>query len=1612
MKVKNIPFKSIIDRSKDLYWSVDQSLRLIYANEAFSSALLALTGKIIQQGEIIVLEDQWNDLEKTWKEHYKKAFSGISFEIGEQYHSPITKETIFLSISFLPIPSEEGAIEMVMCHCKDVTTQKLSDEEARKMMDASLDVICTIDVSGNFKKVSGASLHLWGFTPVELQGKPYINLVYEEDIEKTNTVAESVMAGIDTTSFENRYIKKDGTIVPISWSARWDADSQIMYCIARNATEKIQKKEATRVVENRYKTLIQNGSDLIGLMDAKGNYLYVSPTSKTILGIDPKEFIGKSAFDFIHPDDKKEVYAQFIEILKGKTTKINPFRFQNKEGNWKWIETIATNMLNNPDIKGIIANSRDVTERVNQENKLKKSQEQYQMLFNRGPLPKWIYDVENFEILDANQSSLTQYGYSYSEFLSKTIYDLLPNSNSIGNATEKQKIVTVDEPISYGIELHQKKNGALVKMDIYGHPVTFEGKSAMLIVGNDVTEKEGLLEALNQSETKLKKATSIAHLGYWRLELDGQKLHWSDEVYKIWGQKKEDFAVDFQQFYETIYLEDRETFQQEQDAAFAGTKELNFEHRIILPDSSIRWVHQLARLIYVANGNPNIFEGTVQDITEQKIAALQLLKNEKRYRALIENSADAVVILDSFGKAKYASPSVTNVLGYSEEEALQLNLFELIHPKDIDGVSEKMTEVLSKPGVPVKGYTSRTKHKDGSWRWLEATITNMLHDPDIEGIIDNFRDITDQKKEEQHLKLLESVITHTNDSVIITEAEPFDKQGPRIIYVNEAFTRMTGYSLQEVIGKTPRILQGPKSDKAELKKLSQAIRNWEPCEITTINYKKNKDEFWINFAITPVADEKGWFTHWIAIEKDVTEKRKNAQLLQDATQIARVGSWEVIPGINKILWSDITYDIHELPTDVPLVLEKAIEYYREDFRELVSKNVQQCILSGNKMDFEAVLITQNKKERWVRVVGKGEFVNDQCIRIFGSIQDIHEKKGTELRFQNTADNIPGAIFQYQLFPDGKDRWMHLSKGALKLWELPIIENKDYGGLIWSQIEMGGDFDLVQSTLQKSAADLTRWQCQFRNRLPSGKIIWLEGIGAPRKLPDGSIIWDSLVFNITELKNSTENLLKAFVEKNKILESIGDAFFTMDRHFTVSYWNKAAEYLLDTPRENIIGKNLYEVFPDGLNANSYEIYKKVLQTGEPVTFEEYFGLWLEINAHPSDEGLSIFFRDITLRKETDLRILKANERFEKVVEATDDSIWDWEIINDVFYRSKGFVKLFGLKTTFILSEKDFWKDNFHPDDLSQIKESLQKALKDKTCTKWEQEYRIIYDEVTTKTVFDRGLIIRNEEGTPIRMVGAITDISYRKKHEEALLALNDSLKKYTSELEITNEQLEQFAFIASHDLQEPLRMISSFLNQLERKYAEKLDEKALQYIHFATDGAKRMRQIILDLLEYSRAGKFQEQQEELDLKLILEEYTILRRKMISDSEAIIQTDPLPIIKGYKAPLTQTLHCLLDNAIKYSKKGVTPIIKISFQSKANEWEVGIHDNGIGIDPKFFDKIFIIFQRLHNREEYEGTGIGLSIAKKHIETWGGRIWLISVPNIGSSFYFTLPRQISIKN
>lgn len=252
-----------------------------------------------------------------------------------------------------------------------------------------------------------------------------------------------------------------------------------------------------------------------------------------------------------------------------------------------------------------------------------------------------------------------------------------------------------------------------------------------------------------------------------------------------------------------------------------------------------------------------------------------------------------------------------------------------------------------------------------------------------------------------------------------------------------------------------------------------------------------------------------------------------------------------------------------------------------------------------------------------------------------------------------------------------------------------------------------------------------------------------------------------------------------------------------------------------------------------------------------------------------------------------------------------------------------------------------------------------------------------------------------------VIGYGIDITAIKSAE---LKLENTMNK----LRKTNEELEQFAYVASHDLQEPLRMVSSFLNLLEKKYSTELDDKAKSYINFAVDGAQRMRQIILDLLEFSRVGRTGEHQMELiDLNKVLQDIIQLHMKQIQDNCAEIKFQNLPIIKNYRIPLTQVIQNLISNGLKYRKEDVSPELEIVVSDKGNEWEFSFKDNGIGINPKYYDKIFVIFQRLHNKNNYSGTGIGLSVVKKTIESLGGKIWVESEEGIGSNFYFTIPKN-----
>jgi PAS domain S-box-containing protein len=259
-------------------------------------------------------------------------------------------------------------------------------------------------------------------------------------------------------------------------------------------------------------------------------------------------------------------------------------------------------------------------------------------------------------------------------------------------------------------------------------------------------------------------------------------------------------------------------------------------------------------------------------------------------------------------------------------------------------------------------------------------------------------------------------------------------------------------------------------------------------------------------------------------------------------------------------------------------------------------------------------------------------------------------------------------------------------------------------------------------------------------------------------------------------------------------------------------------------------------------------------------------------------------------------------------------------------------------------------------------------------------------------------ILNAKGETTHFLAVKEDITGRKQAEEILV-------RYAAELKNSNSELENFAYVASHDLQEPLRMVSSFLNLLEKRMGDELDETTKQYIHFATDGADRMKILINDLLLYSRVGTNKEKFSSVDLNEVMEYATRVLKENINKINAVLIVKPLPVITANKTLINQLFINLVNNSLKYHSE-IDPQIEVGCTEDVDKYTFYVKDNGIGISKEYFEKVFIIFQRLHTRKEYSGTGIGLAICKKIVETHHGKIWVTSEFGKGSTFYFSIPK------
>lgn len=641
-------------------------------------------------------------------------------------------------------------------------------------------------------------------------------------------------------------------------------------------------------------------------------------------------------------------------------------------------------------------------------------------------------------------------------------------------------------------------------------------------------------------------------------------------------------------------------------------------------------------------------------------------------------------------------------------------------------------------------------------------------------------------------------------------------------------------------------------------------------------------EKWIHEKGKLVKNKVGKPVSFEGTVQDITEAKLLKLSLEESNQrYEYVGKatldaiWDWDYSSNKIYWGEgfaaaFGYDRESISMKPDFWLENI----HPDEREIVNKGLLKAV-NGTDNSWSAEYRYQRFDKKYVYVYDRAVIIRDKegkAIRMVGAMRDISEMK----------------IMQQLL-----DKANRLAK--VGSWEIDVENSEVFWSPITKEIrETGPDYqptledgighfregysrETIAKRVKESIETGASWVEDLQFYTHKGNLKWIRTIGQSEFVNGKCVKIYGSFQDIDASKKAELEIRKLYEEKNTILESIGDAFFTVNKEWIVTYWNIHAEKMLQVGRGEIVGKNLWDIFSDSIGSISYEKYHEALRDNKKILFEDYYNplnKWFEISCYPSESGLSIYFKDISERK------------------------------------------------------------------ISQIR----------------------------------------------------------------LNELNANLEKTANDLAVSNAELEQFAYIASHDLQQPLRMVTGFLSLLEKKYVDLLDEQGKQYIHFAVDGAKRMRQMILNLLEFSRVGRFNDSMEEVDTHELVKNIETIYKKKIEDSGAVIIINPLPILKTYKSPMQQVLQNLVSNGLKYQKRGEKPVINISAIKKMSHWQFSIKDNGIGIDPGYFDRIFILFQRLHETEEYSGTGMGLAIVKKIIEAMGGEIWIESEKGKGSTFFFTI--------
>ncbi len=863
--------------------------------------------------------------------------------------------------------------------------------------------------------------------------------------------------------------------------------------------------------------------------------------------------------------------------------------------------------------------------------------------------------------------------------------------------------------------------------------------------------------------------------------------------------------------------------------------------------------------------------------------------------------------------------------------------------------------------------------------------------------------------------LYKNIFMNTQDAILIA-----DDDG-NYIDANPAAAKLFGYTIEELCTLNVGDITPEQNIEESLKLWKEFIKT-DSMEGEFEIRKKNGELRITHFrAIAKVIEGRH-----VSVMRDITERKTNELELTRSTEflnrtgaMARVGGWEVDLEKNTVYWTNATHIIHEVPLDYTPSMNEALDFFHGESKKRISDAVSNAIEKGEDYELELEFITAKNKRLWGHAIGKSVFEKGKCIRLYGTFQDITERKLSEEAIKKSKQDA--------------EKYLNIAAEIIIAHDqegnITLLNESGHELLGYNKNELIGK-NWFQTCLPKNIIENVK---EIFNKIMKGKGEDLELVEGEILTKSGeikTILWHNSILNedgeiigtlssgedISDKKMAEKQLEKSEKYLKNIISSMSDGFSILDVNGIHIDVNPAFCKMTGFSREEIIGTGPpHPYWPAEEYKHIQEAFSKtshgILHSSELI-FKKKNGERFPVIVSPSQlkdrEGnvISNFatIKDITDRKEAEKALKESEERLSSLYNSMTEGVCLHEIIFDesgkaVNYRildaNPIFEEIIDIERSSIIG---MLATEAYKIDKAPYLETYASVARTNEPIRFETYFPPMKKHFSI-AAYSLG---KNKFAT------VFDDITERKKNEAELEKYHNHLEhlieERTRKLESANRELREFTYSVSHDLRAPLRSIMGFSEIISKRHRASLNEEGVRYFDFIMEASNNMSRLIEDLLQYSRLGKKENQM--VNLKSIIENVLLTLEKDITELDAeIILPKKFPAILSSRTLIEQIVFNLVSNSLKYHSKGIKPKLEIAVEESPQKIIITVKDNGIGIQPEYQDKIFNIFQRLHSDADYPGTGVGLAIVKKSAAVLNGKVWLESALGKGSTFFVELP-------